>query len=47
MTIEAPIVDWEKWTGTPLPDDGDYLIPGGLAPLEVRHGIGCHVEPNV
>ena len=47
MTIEAPAADWEEWTGMPIPEDGDYLIPGGLAPLEVRDGIGRHVEPNV
>ena len=47
MTIEAPVADWEEWTGMPVPEDGDYLIPGGLAPLEVRGGIGRHVEPNV
>jgi hypothetical protein len=24
-----------------------YVFPGGLAPLEVRGGLGRHVEPNV
>ena len=47
MTIEAPVVDWEEWTGLEMPEDGTYLIPGGLAPVEVRDGIGRHVEPNV
>ena len=47
MTIEAPVADWEEWTGVAMPDDGDYLIPGGLAPVEVRDGVGRHVEPNV
>jgi hypothetical protein len=27
--------------------DGDYLIPGGLAPVHVRNGTGRHIEPNV
>ena len=47
MTFEAPVADWEGWTGMRLPADGAYVIPGMLAPLEVRDGVGRHVEPNV
>jgi hypothetical protein len=47
MLIEAPVADWEEWTGIVMPEDGDYLIPGGLAPVEVRDGVGRHIEPNV
>jgi GNAT superfamily N-acetyltransferase len=47
MTIVAPVADWESWTGLRLPDDGEYVVPGMLAPLEVRDGSGRHVEPNV
>ena len=47
MTIEAPVSDWEEWTGVWMPEDGDYLIPGALAPVEVRDGVGRHIEPNV
>jgi GNAT superfamily N-acetyltransferase len=47
MTIEAPVEEWELWTGMRFPDDGAYVFPGGLAPLEVRDGLGRHVEPNV
>jgi GNAT superfamily N-acetyltransferase len=47
MLIEAPVADWEEWTGMRFPDDGTYVFPGALAPLEVRGGIGRHVEPNV
>ena len=47
MTIEAPVSDWETWTGMPFPDDGDYIVPEMLAPLFVRDGVGRHVEPNV
>jgi GNAT superfamily N-acetyltransferase len=47
MTFEAPVSDWEEWTGVTMPEDGDYLIPGGLAPVEVRDGVGRHIEPNV
>jgi GNAT superfamily N-acetyltransferase len=47
MVIEAPVSDWEEWTGLRLPEDGTYVVEGMLAPLEVRGGIGRHVEPNV
>jgi hypothetical protein len=47
MTMEAPAEDWARWTGLDLPEDGVYVFPGGLAPLEVRGGVGRHVEPNV
>jgi GNAT superfamily N-acetyltransferase len=47
MLIEAPASDWEEWTGMKLPADGTYVVPGLLAPVEVRAGIGTHVEPNV
>jgi GNAT superfamily N-acetyltransferase len=47
MTIEAPVADWEAWTGMVFPDDGDHVVPEMLAPLVVRDGVGRHVEPNV
>ena len=47
MTIEAPVADWESWTGMSFPDHGDHVVPGMLAPLHVRDGVGRHVEPNV
>jgi GNAT superfamily N-acetyltransferase len=47
MVIEAPVSDWEEWTGLRLPEDGAYVVDGMLDPLEVRGGIGRHVEPNV
>jgi GNAT superfamily N-acetyltransferase len=47
MLIEAPVPDWEEWTGMPFPEDGTYVVPEMLAPLDVQAGIGVHVEPNV
>jgi GNAT superfamily N-acetyltransferase len=47
MRIEAPVASWEEWTGMQFPSDGDYVVPGMLAPLVVRDGTGVHVEPNV
>ena len=47
MLIEAPVSEWEEWTEMRFPEDGSYVVPGMLAPLEVRGGVGVHVEPNV
>jgi GNAT superfamily N-acetyltransferase len=47
MEIAAPVGDWEAWTSTPFPEDGDYVFPDGLAPLKVRDGTGLYWEPNV
>ena len=47
MTIDCPVADWEEWTGMRFPENGTYVFPGALAPLEVSDGIGRHVEPNV
>jgi GNAT superfamily N-acetyltransferase len=47
LVMDAPVSDWEAWTGMPLPEDGDYVVPGMLAPLVVRSGNGRHAEPNV
>jgi GNAT superfamily N-acetyltransferase len=47
MLIEAPVADWEEWTQLLFPADGTYIVPGMLAPLEIRDGVGVHVEPNV
>ena len=33
--------------GDGFPEDGDYVVPGMLAPLVVRSGRGRHAEPNV
>ena len=47
MFVEAPVAEWEEWTEMRFPGDGAYVVPGMLAVLEVRDGIGLHVEPNV
>jgi hypothetical protein len=47
LHIEAPVGDWEEWTGMTFPDDGDYVFPAGLAPISVRDGVGSYWEPNI
>ena len=47
LQIEAPLLDWERWTEMEFPEEGDYVFPSGLAPLRVRAGRGQYWEPNV
>jgi hypothetical protein len=45
--IEGSASDWAAWTGMVFPDDGDYVVPGGLVPVELRDGHGVYREPCV
>jgi GNAT superfamily N-acetyltransferase len=47
MRIAGTTAEWEEWTGLVFPDDGDYLVPGGLVPVRFADGHGVYVEPNV
>lgn len=47
MVMDEPVENWEAWTGMAFPEDGEYVVPGMLAPLVVRGGRGRHAEPNV
>jgi hypothetical protein len=47
MEIVASVEKWETWTGMAFPADGEYVFPGGLAPLIVTRGVGEYFEPNV
>jgi hypothetical protein len=47
LQIEAPVSEWEEWTGLTFPEDGEYVFPAGLAPLSVREGVGFYWEPNI
>jgi hypothetical protein len=49
MELSAPIADWEEWTGLKLPESGQYIIKGGLQPLEVNRdrGTARYYDPNV
>jgi len=47
MRIEAPVADWEEWTGMSFPEDGEYIVDGGLVPVRFENGVGLYVEPNV
>jgi hypothetical protein len=47
MGFDAPLSDWEGWTGMRFHRDGHYLFPAGLAPLTVTGQTGRYWEPNV
>lgn len=47
LHITGSVTEWENWTGMAFPAKGEYVFPGGLAPLAVRDGVGDYWEPNV
>jgi hypothetical protein len=47
LRISGTTADWHEWTGLALPDEGEYVFPGGLATLRVADGTGRYWEPNV
>ena len=49
MVVTGSVAQWEHWLGTPLPGSGEFLIDGGLVPLQIDRTIdqGRYVEPNV
>lgn len=47
MTITGSRDEWEEWTQLQFPEDGDYVVPGALAPVTFAGGQGTYVEPNV
>jgi hypothetical protein len=49
LSVTAPVNDWTDWTGLVFPESGEYVIPGGLVPLDVdvEGAIGCYVEPHL
>jgi GNAT superfamily N-acetyltransferase len=47
MLIEGSRAEWETWTGMDFPDDGSYVVPGALVPVEFAGGRGVYDEPCV
>ena len=49
LRITGTVAEWEEWTGMAFPDDGAYVFPHGLAPLEIDRTAnrGSYWEPNV
>ncbi len=49
MTIRGSCSEWELWTGLKFPQNGLYVIPGALNPMQmnVEKDEGLYIEPNV
>lgn len=49
LRITGTVAEWERWTGLPFPESGQYTFPRGLAPVSIdREGDqGTYYEPNV
>ncbi len=46
---ENTIEKWEEWTNMKYPEDGTYVVQGGLSPLTINHAkkLGTYIEPNI
>ena len=49
VTLRGTVAQWQEWAEMPLPSAGEYVIPGGLAPLTVdrRADVATYREPHV
>jgi GNAT superfamily N-acetyltransferase len=49
LRITGSVAEWERWTEMAFPESGEYVIPGGLAPLTIdrEDDLGRYWEPNV
>lgn len=49
MQVVGTVGEWEDWTAMRFPDDGEYVVPGALAPIRIDHALdrGTYIEPNV
>jgi GNAT superfamily N-acetyltransferase len=47
MLIEGSREQWSAWTDLEFPGDGDYALPGALAPVRFADGHGVYREPCV
>jgi GNAT superfamily N-acetyltransferase len=49
MVVTGTVAEWEEWTGMSFPDNGPYVVPGALVPVEIDcdRDQGRYVEPNV
>ncbi len=47
MVVSGTREQWGAWTGMDFPGDGRYVVPHGLAPVEVHGSKGDYIEPGV
>jgi len=49
VRITGTVAEWEDWVGLEFPASGDYVFPGGLAPVTIDREaeVGRYWEPNV
>ena len=49
MASNGTRAEWESWTALQFPEDGDYVVPGALVPVDFdrERRPGTYVEPNV
>jgi hypothetical protein len=47
MRVTGSVAEWERWTGMEMPENGAYVVPGALVPIEIdrERDIGEYLEP--
>jgi hypothetical protein len=47
MRVTADVAAWEGWTEMSFPESGEYVVPGGLAPVAIdrERDVGDYLEP--
>jgi len=49
MKITGTVQEWEEWSGLRIPDEGKYIVPGALNPVEIdyENNLGIYYDPCV
>lgn len=49
LVVTGTVSEWEEWTGMVFPENGPYVVPGALQPVEMdlERDEGRYEDPNV
>ena len=49
LVVTGTVSEWEEWTGMVFPENGPYVVPGALQPVEMdlERVEGRYEDPNV
>jgi len=49
MVVSGSLAEWRQWTGLPLDQDGEVIVPGALVAVSVSRSYDrvVYVEPNL
>jgi GNAT superfamily N-acetyltransferase len=49
LVVTGEVSEWEAWTGMSFPENGPYVVPGALQPVQINleRNEGRYEDPNV